>query len=148
MALLLLHREPGPGAVTTTRLRLHVHQADPAGAAEVRSALHRTPDQWRAGAVLHDVEVAPSELIANALTHTESGALVTVELLPGAARRIRLEVEDRSSRWPRRRSPGETATSGRGLLLVEAPAERWGAEPRGNGKALWCEFRVPADRGR
>ncbi|WP_420711188.1 hypothetical protein [Streptomyces sp. NRRL S-337] len=52
--------------MTTPRLRLHVHQADPAGAAEVRSALRRTLDQWRAGAVLHDVEVASSELIANA----------------------------------------------------------------------------------
>ncbi|BDM71015.1 magnesium or manganese-dependent protein phosphatase [Streptomyces nigrescens] len=148
MALLLLRREPGPGAATTPRLRLHVHQADPSGTGGVRSALRRALDQWRAGAVLHDVEVAASELIANALTHTESGALVTVELLPGAPRRIRLEVEDRSSQWPRRRSPGETATSGRGLLLVEALAERWGAEPRGNGKALWCEFLVPAGPGR
>ncbi|ARF58650.1 SpoIIE family protein phosphatase [Streptomyces gilvosporeus] len=143
MALLLLHRPPGPGTAAIPRLRLHVHQADPSGAAEVRSALRRTLDQWRAGEVTHNVEVAASELIANALTHTESGALVSVELVPGAPRRIRLEVEDRSSSWPRRRSPGETATSGRGLLLVEALADRWGAEPRGSGKALWCEFVVP-----
>ncbi|MFK0290360.1 SpoIIE family protein phosphatase [Streptomyces sp. NPDC090442] len=143
MALLLLHRSAVRGATATPRLRLHVHQADPAGTAEVRSAVRRTLDQWRAGAVTHDVEVAASELIANALTHTESGALVSVELLPGAPRRIRLEVEDRSSQWPRRRRPGETATSGRGLLLVEALADRWGAEPRGSGKALWCEFSVP-----
>ncbi|MFD9206162.1 SpoIIE family protein phosphatase [Streptomyces sioyaensis] len=145
MALLLLHRLPGPGPATTPRLRLHVHQADPSGTAEVRAALRRTLDQWRAGSVSHHIEVAASELIANALTHTESGALVSVELLPGTPRRIRLEVEDRSSRWPRRRSPGETATSGRGLLLVEAFADRWGAEPRGAGKALWCEFAVPDD---
>ncbi|UQA91739.1 SpoIIE family protein phosphatase [Streptomyces halobius] len=148
MALLLLHRLPQRGAAVTPRLRLHVHQADPAGAAEVRSALRRTLDQWRAGEVAHNIEVAASELIANALTHTESGALVTVELLPGNLRRIRLEVEDRSSQWPRRRSPGETATSGRGLLLVDALADRWGAEPRGSGKALWCEFTVARSRGR
>ncbi|MEU9112868.1 SpoIIE family protein phosphatase [Streptomyces sp. NPDC048483] len=143
LALLLLHRLASPGAATTPRLRLHVHQADPSGTAEVRSALRRTLDQWRAGEVTHNVEVAASELIANALTHTESGALVSVELVPGTPRRIRLEVEDRSSSWPRRRSPGETATSGRGLMLVEALADRWGAEPRGSGKALWCEFAVP-----
>ncbi|AJC54529.1 regulatory protein [Streptomyces sp. 769] len=145
MALLLLHRSTIPGEAATPRLRLHVHQADPAGTAEVRSALRRTLDQWRAGAVTHDVEVAASELIANALTHTESGALVSVELVPGAPRRLRLEVEDRSSQWPRRRHPGETATSGRGLLLVEALSDRWGAEPRGSGKALWCEFVLPDD---
>ncbi|MFJ5804130.1 SpoIIE family protein phosphatase [Streptomyces decoyicus] len=143
MALLLLHRLSGPGAATIPRLRLHVHQADPSGTAEVRSAVRRTLDQWRAGAVVDNIEVAASELIANALTHTESGALVAMELLPGTPRRIRLEVEDRSSRWPRRRSPGETATSGRGLMLVEALADEWGAEPRGAGKALWCEFAVP-----
>ncbi|MGD3108442.1 SpoIIE family protein phosphatase [Streptomyces sp. YGL11-2] len=145
MALLLLHRHAVPGEAATPRLRLHVHQADPAGTAEVRSALRRTLDQWRAGALTHSVEVAASELIANALTHTESGALVSVELLPGTPPRIRLEVEDRSSQWPRRRRPGETATSGRGLLLVEALADRWGAEPRGSGKALWCEFALPDD---
>ncbi|MGV4927766.1 SpoIIE family protein phosphatase (plasmid) [Streptomyces sp. BHT-5-2] len=143
MALLLLHRSAIPGEAATPRMRRHVHQADPAGTAEVRSALRRTLDQWRAGEVTHDVEVAASELIANALTHTESGALVSVELLPGSPRRVRLEVEDRSSQWPRRRRPGETATSGRGLLLVEALADRWGAEPRGSGKALWCEFVLP-----
>ncbi|MGW1838591.1 SpoIIE family protein phosphatase [Streptomyces sp. BBFR2] len=143
LALLLLRRLPEPGTSAVPRLRLHVHQADPAGAADVRSALRRTVDQWRAGPVMHDVEVAASELIANALTHTDSGALVTMELLPEEPRRIRLEVEDRSSQWPRRRSPGETATSGRGLMLVEALADSWGAEPRGSGKALWCEFVVP-----
>ncbi|MEU9123362.1 SpoIIE family protein phosphatase [Streptomyces sp. NPDC048506] len=142
MALLLLHRLPAAGAATAPRMRVHVHQADPSGTGEVRSALRRALDQWRAGSIAHDVEVAASELIANALTHTESGALVSMELLPGTPRRIRLEVEDRSSQWPRRRSPGETATSGRGLLLVEALADRWGAEPRGAGKALWCEFVV------
>ncbi|MFG2888795.1 SpoIIE family protein phosphatase [Streptomyces sp. NPDC048248] len=147
MALLLLHRLPGTAAALTPRLRLHVHQADPSGAAEVRSALRRTLDQWRAGSVSHDVEVAASELIANALTHTESGALIAMELLPGSPQRIRLEVEDRSSQWPRRRSPGETATSGRGLMLVEALAHRWGAEPRGSGKALWCEFVLPDTTG-
>ncbi|TJZ56992.1 protein phosphatase [Streptomyces piniterrae] len=150
MALLLLHRLTDHRAAITPRMRLHVHQADPAGTAEVRSALRRTLDQWRAGEVSHNVEVAASELIANALTHTESGALVTVELVPGTERRerrmIRLEVEDRSSQWPRRRRPGETATSGRGLLLVEALADRWGAEPRGSGKALWCEFVVADGR--
>ena len=48
--------------------------------------------------------------------------------------------QDRSSVWPRRRTPGEAATSGRGLLLVDAVADRWGVEPRGDGKAVWCEF--------
>ena len=111
-----------------------------------RRSAPRCAARWTSGGrapSCDNIEVAASELIANALTHTESGALVAMELLPGTPRRIRLEVEDRSSRWPRRRSPGETATSGRGLMLIEALADEWGAEPRGAGKALWCEFAVP-----
>ncbi|MFH9419496.1 SpoIIE family protein phosphatase [Streptomyces sp. NPDC017529] len=153
MALVLLHRDPSPGTATATpRIRLHVHQADPSGASEVRAVLRRMMDQWRAGPVAYDIEVAATELITNALTHTDSGALVTAELLPAGTgargagrRRVRLEVEDRSSRWPRRRTPGETATSGRGLMMVEALADSWGAEPRGAGKALWCEFALPGE---
>ncbi|WP_242586540.1 SpoIIE family protein phosphatase [Streptomyces sp. MST-110588] len=145
MALLLLRRLPCPGTTTTPRLRLRVHQADPGGAAEVRCALRRALDQWRAGALAYDIEIAATELITNALTHTDSGAQVCMELSPGPPRRIRLEVEDRSSQMPRRRDPGETATSGRGLMLVEALSDRWGAEPRGSGKALWCEFDAPEE---
>lgn len=36
--------------------------------------------------------------------------------------------------------PGESATTGRGLLLVDALATHWGVESRGDGKAVWCEF--------
>ncbi|POX40071.1 protein phosphatase [Streptomyces sp. Ru73] len=143
MALLLLRRLAEPGGPAKPRIRLHVHQADPAGPAEVRTELRRMLDQWRAGAVAGDVELVATELITNALRHTDSGALVSLELRSGPPDRIRLEVEDRSSHWPRRREPGETATTGRGLLLVEALSDRWGAEARGAGKALWCEFSVP-----
>ncbi|WP_078888457.1 SpoIIE family protein phosphatase [Streptomyces sclerotialus] len=147
MALLLLRRPAEPGGPATPRIRLHVHQADPAGPAEVRTELRRMLDQWRAGAVAGDVELVATELITNALRHTDSGALVSLELRCGPPDRVRLEVEDRSSHWPRRRSPGETATTGRGLLLVEALSDRWGAEARGAGKALWCEFTVPGPGG-
>jgi len=58
---------------------------------------------------------------------------------------VRLSVQDRSSVWPRRRSPGEAATSGRGLLMIDVLSEHWGVEPRGDGKAVWCEFGPAAD---
>ena len=76
----------------------------------------------------------------NVLLHTDGGAVLTLEVLPKPVRRVRLSVQDRSSAWPRRRTPGETATSGRGLLLLDAIAIRWGVESRGEGKAVWCEI--------
>lgn len=36
--------------------------------------------------------------------------------------------------------PGEQASSGRGLMLVEALADSWGVEPRGSGKRMWFEL--------
>jgi anti-sigma regulatory factor (Ser/Thr protein kinase) len=41
---------------------------------------------------------------------------------------------------PHRRSPGEMASSGRGLVLTETLADAWGVEPRGDGKAIWFEL--------
>lgn len=94
-----------------------------------------------------DAELLTGELLVNVLLHTEGGAVLTLEVLPEPVRRVRLSVQDRSSAWPRRRTPGEAATSGRGLLLLDALASRWGVEPRGEGKAVWCEIgpaQVPA----
>jgi Stage II sporulation protein E (SpoIIE). len=86
-----------------------------------------------------DAELVTGELVVNVLLHTQGGAVLTLEVLPEPVRRIRLSVQDRSSVWPRRRTPGETSTSGHGLLLLDAIAARWGIDPRGEGKAVWCE---------
>ncbi|WP_327324908.1 ATP-binding protein [Streptomyces sp. NBC_01210] len=39
-----------------------------------------------------------------------------------------------------RRRPGEMASSGRGLLLMEMLADAWGVDPRGEGKSIWFEL--------
>ncbi|BCL31392.1 hypothetical protein GCM10017557_62510 [Streptomyces aurantiacus] len=42
-------------------------------------------------------------------------------------------------------APGEEETGGRGLLLVEALAHRWGVDERegGIGKTVWVELKAP-----
>ncbi|MFD7919155.1 ATP-binding protein [Streptomyces sp. NPDC059740] len=65
-----------------------------------------------------------------------------LRLAPGV---LRIEVTDaRGERVPQVRAPGPEAASGRGLLLVEAFADRWGvrveAHPR---KVVWAELRLP-----
>ncbi|GAA1247255.1 SpoIIE family protein phosphatase [Kitasatospora nipponensis] len=140
MALLLLHRAAVPGTYATRQLTQHIHQADPEGLVETRTMLRAALTAWGAGDLIPDIELAADELLTNALVHTDGGALLTVELLTGPAPSIRLEIRDRSSDLPRRRTPGETATSGRGLLLVDALTAGWGVEPLGSGKSVWCEF--------
>jgi hypothetical protein len=75
--------------------------------------------------------------------HTEGSAIVTLRVLAGPARRLRVDVEDSSSALPRRREAGESGVSGRGLMLVDMLADVWGVEARGGGKCVWCEFGVP-----
>ncbi|WP_087927632.1 ATP-binding protein [Streptomyces albireticuli] len=92
-----------------------------------------------------------SELVTNAVVHTGCPAVLRM-LFPdvgpaGAAEccagTVRVEVADISSRPPRRRRAEGDDTGGRGLELVDGLADRWGWQPEGNGKRIWCEV----DRG-
>ncbi|MDJ0340326.1 SpoIIE family protein phosphatase [Streptomyces sp. H10-C2] len=151
MALLLLRRAPDPGTAHAPRIHQYIHQADPEGLAEARAVLRQALYDWGASGLVDDVELVAGELLTNVLLHTEGGAVMTLEILPAPQRQdprqVRLAVQDRSSVWPRRRTPGESATSGRGLLLIDSLATRWGVEPRGEGKSVWAEFRWPPRSG-
>lgn len=43
------------------------------------------------------------------------------------------------------RRPGELASSGRGLVLIELLADTWGVAPRGKGKSIWFELVEPQE---
>ncbi|MEU7281680.1 SpoIIE family protein phosphatase [Streptomyces sp. NPDC045431] len=147
VALLVLRRSPDPGTTRAPRIHQYIHQADPQGLSEARAVVRRALRDWGMREFADDAELVTGELLGNVLLHTEGGAVLTLEVLPEPVRRVRLAVQDRSSAWPRRRSPGEAATGGRGLLLLDALALRWGVEPRGEGKAVWCEIGPSARRG-
>ncbi|KUJ68395.1 protein phosphatase [Streptomyces albus subsp. albus] len=144
LALLLLRRRGG-GEVpqSTGRLQQHVTQGDPEALSSTRHMIRAALRSWGAGPRADDMELVADELITNALLHTDGGAVVTVRMLTGAERRLRIDVEDTSSTLPRRREPGESGVSGRGLLLVDRLADVWGVESRGSGKCVWCEFLMP-----
>ncbi|KAF4405059.1 SpoIIE family protein phosphatase [Streptomyces lycii] len=142
MALLLMSRtgaEPGPAARART-LHQYITPADPESLATARDMIREAVRSWEAEERAEDVVLVADELVTNSLVHTEGGAVVTALMFPGPERRLRIEVQDRSSGLPRRREPGEAGTSGRGLLLVDLLADVWGVESRGSGKAVWCEF--------
>ncbi len=148
VALLVLRRSPDPGTPRAPRIHQYIHQADPQGLSDARAAVGQALGDWGMPELADDAELLTGELLVNVLLHTEGGAVLTLEVLPEPVRRVRLSVQDRSSAWPRRRTPGEAATSGRGLMLLDALASRWGVEPRGEGKAVWCEIgpaEVPAN---
>ncbi|MFI6938135.1 SpoIIE family protein phosphatase [Streptomyces sp. NPDC050418] len=142
-ALLLMRRRSSDAPKAGGRLRQHVAPNDPAALREARHMVGAAVRAWGAGDRTDEIELVADELVTNALMHTEGAAIITLRVLSGAERRLRVEVEDTSSALPRRREAGEEGVSGRGLLLVDRLADVWGVESRGNGKAVWCEFIVP-----
>jgi serine phosphatase RsbU (regulator of sigma subunit)/anti-sigma regulatory factor (Ser/Thr protein kinase) len=143
IALMLLRRGPhlAGDEVYERRTVLTIAQTDPAqirGARqEVKALMHdwSDPDQTDAAALL------VSELVTNVLVHTDEDAVLTACLLgtPGN-RRLRVDVGDRNDDMPHPRTPGELASSGRGLLLIQQLSDAWGVNPHGDGKAIWFEL--------
>ncbi|MFF6772649.1 SpoIIE family protein phosphatase [Streptomyces sp. NPDC012637] len=140
VAVLLLRRAGAHPPQTGGRLQQHVGQNDPEALRSARHMIRAAVRAWGAGERSDEIELVADELMTNALMHTDGGAIVTLRMLAGPERRLRVEVEDRSSALPRRREAGESGVSGRGLLLVDRISDLWGVEPRGGGKCVWCEF--------
>ncbi|MFC8532756.1 ATP-binding protein [Streptomyces sp. NPDC057249] len=86
-----------------------------------------------------------SELATNALIHGSlRGRLFRVHLtVTGTATgtALRIEVSDpRGERLPGLREADPDECYGRGLVLVDAVADRWGVEPRTVGKTVFAEL--------
>ncbi|MFC8016602.1 ATP-binding protein [[Kitasatospora] papulosa] len=92
------------------------------------------------------VALAAQELMANAVTHGCHGFPPNTAVTMTATcdgQQLRLTVEDPSTDLPCVRSGSSDAEGGRGMLLVDDFADRWGVEvsPTANGgKAVWMEL--------
>ncbi|WP_436840264.1 SpoIIE family protein phosphatase [Streptomyces flavofungini] len=146
-ALLLMRRRVVDAPRSGGRLQQHVAPNDPEALAEARHMIRAAVRAWGARDRADEIELAADELITNALMHTEGTAIVTLRVVSGADRRLRVDVEDSSSALPRLRAASDDGVSGRGLLLVDRLADVWGVDSRGVGKCVWCEFIVPSRDG-
>jgi anti-sigma regulatory factor (Ser/Thr protein kinase) len=98
------------------------------------------------GTVLDDLVAVASELLANAARHAGPSRLAALLRLDEAGAYVRFEVEDQGVALPRIVAGlgDDQAVTGRGLLMVQALAERWGIIPSGTGKVVWAELALPA----
>ncbi|MFD3652481.1 ATP-binding protein [Streptomyces sp. NPDC058620] len=81
-----------------------------------------------------------SELVTNAVVHTGCPAVLRMLFgSAGAVGTVRVEVADASGCPPQPRHAEGDDTNGRGLELVDGLADRWGWQPEGAGKQIWCE---------
>lgn len=89
-----------------------------------------------------DVATLVSELVSNAVIHARTQMRLTVEL---AGAGVRVELADESAAMPRFAGAGLHAISGRGLLIIDRLASRWGVQRLSEGgKAVWVEIDEPA----
>ncbi|MFC7302981.1 ATP-binding protein [Streptomyces monticola] len=120
------------------QLRCRLGRADLRAVAEVRNALRELLVHWGKPGSADTAELLTSEIVTNALVHTDYDAILTATV---RAQRLRVEVRDFVARRPRLRVPNaDDGTHGRGLLLVQSLADAWGVRTHGVGKAVWFEL--------
>lgn len=76
-----------------------------------------------------------SELATNCAIHARTTFTVTVS---DTAQGVRLEVSDSSLVPVQTRHYGPTATTGRGMAIVESLAPQWGVDVHHDGKTVWA----------
>ena len=80
-----------------------------------------------------------SELVTNAVRHAGTPFEIAVDVTP---EQVCVAVADEDvDHEPQMRDPGPEDTNGRGLLLVDQLAARWGSDRHARGKSVW--FRLP-----
>ncbi|MEU3984766.1 SpoIIE family protein phosphatase [Streptomyces sp. NPDC026672] len=126
---------------TLRRTLLSVAQAEPERIAEARHQLRELLHDWASADQIDSAVLLVSEMVTNVLVHTDADALLLAEVTGEVGgRRLRVEVGDAGDDLPHKRRPGELASSGRGLVLIELLADVWGVDPRGEGKSIWFEL--------
>lgn len=78
-----------------------------------------------------------SELVTNAIRH--GGAPVRVHAALSQHGDLRIEVADDDPGQVTPRRPGPDDDGGRGLVLVDRLADRWGIRRTSSGKRVWFE---------
>lgn len=111
--------------------------ADWESAGAARRFVSSTLTAWSCDALEYAVTLLVSELVANAVLHAGTELDVVLRRAEG---RVRVEVHDGDHRLPTRKHYSVTATTGRGLALVEDLARAWGAETTPEGKFVWFEL--------
>lgn len=112
--------------------------ADPRQVGIVRREAAAQVDKWGLPDLVDPVRLLLTELLTNAIEHT-NGTRVDTRLSHNEGI-LEIEVSDLGDGRARLKKPDEQQENGRGLMIVDTLALAWGTRPRsGNkGKSTWC----------
>ena len=114
--------------------------AAPRSAELARAAARVACRSWGVAEACDTAALLTTELVGNSVRHARTRNLVL--RLAMTPRRLRITMADGDPVLPALRERGPLDEGGRGLLLVQQLAERWGADPEPGGKAVWAEMRL------
>ncbi len=110
--------------------------SDPRSARAARALVREVLGEASDKGWIDSAELAVSELVTNAVLHARTPLEVLVRV---EGDHVRIEVTDSSDLAPVVRSPGQGATTGRGLAIVASVSSSFGVERRPDGgKVVWC----------
>ena len=131
------------GDIERTRLMHRLGRTDLRAVPEARHALRSLLEDWGGPGQSETAELLATELVTNALLHTDGEAVLTATV---DSYSLHVEVRDFAPRIPKPRSPiPDNGTHGRGLMLVQSLADAWGVRaPSGerSGKVVWFELQA------
>ncbi|MFB6984453.1 ATP-binding protein [Streptomyces sp. NPDC056304] len=117
------------------------YAADSAAPAEARHHVGLALAAWDLDHVTDTARLVVSELLTNALAHTNS-PVIDVSVTRTSQDTVRVTVTDTSCRTLPATAPlpGPDAESGRGLVIVASIARAWGSELVNGGKQVWVDL--------
>jgi DNA-binding NarL/FixJ family response regulator len=104
---------------------------------EARAVVRQLLRGWGYHELVDDAALVVSELVTNAVEHTDSSCAMLVNR---SGRGVRIEVRDEGAGTPDPRPQSATAEHGRGLMIVSALARAWGVDSAPPTKTVWVEL--------
>jgi anti-anti-sigma regulatory factor len=100
--------------------------------------------RWDQPALAGPACIVVTEMVNNVVTHAKTPMIVLLAIRRDA---MAVAVRDRSSIVPQFTGPvPATSYGGRGLLLIDSVADRWGSLPLEQGKVVWALLQQPDQR--
>ena len=101
---------------------------------EARQHIVTTLNDWGCDGLVETARLLTSELVTNAVLHARTEMTLAIEQTDEG---VRISVTDESPVPPSLRHHSATATTGRGLRLLDQLANEWSVDDDNGGKTVW-----------